>query len=108
MRRTSDYVVHEVFPDGSRRRVASKACGLTIELDGGAAVEVDLSPHPTFRGQVTMIAPSYSRLEAGNPEDQDLCFEVRNGGANVLHVAVVRSRDHVNRTRARTAKKGQA
>lgn len=61
---------------------------LVIGLRPGVEVEIDLSPHPRFAGQVNLLCPPFdkmkSRYEGGDVDS----FAVFFGGENVLHVMV--------------------
>jgi hypothetical protein len=82
------YTAYAVGPRGARKRI--RAQSIVVELGEGAAVEINLAPHPNFAGELVLVTPPYRVMkrtyDAGIADD----FKVWSGGANVLHVGVKR------------------
>jgi hypothetical protein len=82
------YRAYALLADGSRRPL--EAHGVIVELRPGIEVEIDLAPHPGWRGQLVMLTPPPPEMERVQKQGIFDDFVTFFGGSNVLHVWVER------------------
>jgi hypothetical protein len=76
--------------DEQGNRTPLKAHAVVVELRPGIEIEVDLAPHPNFRGQLPIVTPPMAEMKRLYDEGRVDDFAVLFGASNVLHVMVER------------------
>jgi hypothetical protein len=76
--------------DARGNRTPLEAHGVVIELRPGIEIEVNLAPHPNFRGRLPVHTPPMAEMERLYDEGLVDDFAVVFGASNVLHVMVER------------------
>lgn len=89
--RSAPYPMEFIARNGCRTPLRDQnVCGLVAFLGGGKEVELDLAPHPGFRGHVVAFAPAISNMAAFQTKGVLDDFFVHFGASNVLHICVDR------------------
>jgi hypothetical protein len=102
MKRTNAYKVYALGARDVRKTIRARR--LIIELRPDIEVELDLAPHPNFRGHLMIFTPPTSKMSAEYAAGKIDEFAVIFGGSNVLHVVVERRLRDSRRSNSRATK----